>query len=145
MPLQKTPDTGIGRARAGRLAVLYDGACAMCRASAEMLREFDNSNQLDLMDFHDEDLRAHFPDIKLERLMDELHVVDDQGRVRRGARAVNEILRHQNGVRGMLAWLWYLPGFAWLADWQYRRIAQSRYDSEPARPRVPHQTEENRE
>jgi predicted DCC family thiol-disulfide oxidoreductase YuxK len=57
-----------------------------------------------------------------------LHVVNDRGQLWRGARAVNEILRQQRGIRGVLAWLWYLPGFAWLADRQYKRIARSRYD-----------------
>jgi predicted DCC family thiol-disulfide oxidoreductase YuxK len=70
--------------------------------------------------------------------MEELHVVDDAGRVTRGARAVNEVLRHQHGVRGWLAYLWYVPGYAWLADRQYKRIARSRYgvdcDGRPVRP-----------
>ncbi len=117
----------IGRARPGRLAVLYDGACAMCRASAEVVRTYDNSDKIDRLNFHDDDLCAHFPEIKLDALMDELHVIDDRGNVWRGARAVNQILRYQRGVQGMLAWLWYLPGFAWLADRQYKRIASSRY------------------
>ena len=121
----------VGRARPGRLAVLYDGACAMCRASADIVRSYDNSDKIDLLNFHDDELRAHFPDIKLDALMDELHVVDDQGNVWRGARAVNQIMRHQHGIRGVLAWLWYLPGFALIADWQYKRIARSRYDDAP--------------
>jgi len=124
---QPEASAAIGRARPGRLAVLYDGACEMCRASAEIVRTFDNSEKIDLLNFHDDDLRVHFPEIKLDALMDELHVVDDRGNLWRGARAVNQILRYQNGVRGMLAWLWYLPGFPWLADWQYKRIAASRY------------------
>ena len=123
----------VGRARPGRLAILYDGACALCRASADIVRAYDNSNKIDLLDFHDEELRAHFPAIRLDALMDELHVIDDQGNVWRGARAVNQIMRYQHGVRGMLAWLWYLPGFAALADWQYKRIARSRYDDGPRR------------
>jgi predicted DCC family thiol-disulfide oxidoreductase YuxK len=121
----------VGRARPGRLAVLYDGACAMCRASADVVRSYDNSDRIDLLNFHETDLRARFPEIKLDALMDELHVVDDQGAVWRGARAVNQILRYQHGLRGVLAWLWYLPGFALMADWQYRRIARSRYDHGP--------------
>ena len=60
--------------------------------------------------------------------MEELHVVDDRGQVYRGARAINEILRIQPGLRGWLAYAWYLPGYAWLADRQYKRLAASRYD-----------------
>ena len=116
-----------GRARPGRIAVIYDGECSLCRTSAEAVRIFDNSNAIDLIDLHDADARAQFPDLTVQALMEQLHVVDDVGRVTRGARAVNEVLRHQQGVRGWLAYLWYIPGYAWLADRQYQRIARSRY------------------
>jgi len=116
-----------GRAKPGRIAVLYDGSCALCRISAEAVRIFDNSDAIDLLDMHNEDNRAKFPALRMENLMEELHVVDELGRVWRGARAVNEVLRHQHGIRGVLAWLWYVPGFPWLADRQYKRIAGSRY------------------
>jgi predicted DCC family thiol-disulfide oxidoreductase YuxK len=119
-----------GKARPGELAVLYDGACDKCRASVDALRRFDNSGRLELLDFHDEASRTRFPRLSLEALMKELYVVDDQGRVWRGAGAINQILRHQHGLRSVLAWLWYVPGFAWLANRQYRRIAESRYDGQ---------------
>ncbi len=47
--------------------------------------------------------------------------------VYRGARAINEILRRQPGLKGWLAYAWYIPGYAWLAERQYKRIAASRY------------------
>ena len=53
-------------------------------------------------------------------------MIDDRGRVYRGARAVNEILRRQAGLRSLLAYLWYLPGYAWIADRQYKAIAGGR-------------------
>jgi predicted DCC family thiol-disulfide oxidoreductase YuxK len=79
------------------------------------------------LDLNDPDARAKFPDLKLENLLEELHAVDDRGRVYRGARAINEILRMQRGLKGYLAYLWYIPPYAWLADRQYKRIAASRY------------------
>ena len=127
-----------GRARPGRIAVIYDGNCRLCRISAEAVRMFDNSNAIDLIDLHDDDARAQFPALTIQALMEELHVVDDQGCVTRGARAVNEVLRRQHGLRGLLAYLWYIPGYAWLADRQYKRIARSRYgvdcDGRPLKP-----------
>jgi predicted DCC family thiol-disulfide oxidoreductase YuxK len=116
-----------GRARPGRIAVLYDGACELCRIGAEAVRIFDNSAAIDLLDIHAGEARAQFPDLEIDALMEELHVVDDRGRVLKGARAVNEVLRHQHGVRGIFAYLWYVPGYAWLAERQYRRISRSRY------------------
>jgi predicted DCC family thiol-disulfide oxidoreductase YuxK len=117
----------VGRAPAGKLAILYDGACDMCRASVDGIRHFDNSGQIEPLDLQEADARAKFPDLKLESLLEELHAVDDSGRVYRGARAINEILRRQHGLRGYLAYLWYIPGYAWLADRQYKRIAATRY------------------
>jgi predicted DCC family thiol-disulfide oxidoreductase YuxK len=117
----------VGRASSGKLAILYDGACDMCRASVDGIRHFDNSGQIQPLDLQEADARAKFPDLKLESLLEELHAVDDSGRVYRGARAINEILRRQHGLRGYLAYLWYIPGYAWLADRQYKRIAATRY------------------
>ena len=118
---------GVGKASPGKLAILYDGSCEMCRASIDGIRQFDNSGAIEPLDLHHEEVRAQFPELKLEKLLEELHAVDESGRVYRGARAINEILRRQNGLKGYLAYLWYVPGYAWLADRQYKRIAASRY------------------
>jgi predicted DCC family thiol-disulfide oxidoreductase YuxK len=122
------PASNVGKASAGMLAILYDGSCEMCRASLDGIRQFDNSGQIEPLDLNDEQVRSQFPALKLERLLEELHAVDDGGRVYRGARAINEILRRQHGLKGYLAYLWYVPGYAWLADRQYKRIAASRYE-----------------
>ncbi|SRR5579885_295120 len=121
------PHRSAGKASPGKLALLYDGSCAMCTAGVRSALNFDNSGRLEPLDLHDERARARFPDLKLESLLEELHAVDDDGRVYRGARAVNEILRRQRGIRSWLALLWYIPGYAWLADRQYKKIAVSRY------------------
>src|ERR1700691_730841 len=75
-----------GCARPGRIAVIYDGECALCRVGAEAVRVFDNSNAIDLIDLHQADARAQFPDLTIDALMEELHVVDDRGQLWRGAR-----------------------------------------------------------
>jgi predicted DCC family thiol-disulfide oxidoreductase YuxK len=122
------PERTSGRARAGKLAILYDGDCEMCRASLDGIRSFDASGKIEPLNLQNPDARAMFPELELKDLMEELHAVDDQGRVFRGARAINEILRLQPGLRGLLAYAWYIPGYAWLADRQYKRIAASRYE-----------------
>jgi predicted DCC family thiol-disulfide oxidoreductase YuxK len=119
--------TGDGKAAPGKLAILYDGSCAMCRASLDGIMQFDNSGAIEPLDLHREAVRAQFPELTQEKLLEELHAVDESGRVYRGARAINEILRRQRGLRGYLAYLWYVPPYAWLAERQYKRIAASRY------------------
>jgi predicted DCC family thiol-disulfide oxidoreductase YuxK len=130
-----------GRAAPGRLAVLYDADCMLCREMLQAVRQFDNSGEIDALDLHDESVRASFPGLEREQLMRELHAVDDRGRIFRGARAVNEILRRQSGFAGLFAYLWYVPGYAWLAEWQYRRIAAARNRLEPKRQAQPSGTD----
>ncbi len=116
-----------GKATPGMLAILFDGGCEMCRTSMQAIDRFDSSGKLEPIDLHDPQARAKFPALEMKDLLEELHAVDDQGAVFRGARAINEILRRQPGIKGWLAYAWYIPGYAWLADWQYKRIAASRY------------------
>ena len=117
-------ETSSAKAAPGKLAILFDGSCAMCTNGAVV---FDNSGTIEALDLNDPEARAKFPDLKFENLVEELHAVDDRGRVYRGARAINEILRRQRGLKGWLAYLWYLPPYAWLSDRQYKRIAATRY------------------
>jgi predicted DCC family thiol-disulfide oxidoreductase YuxK len=117
----------VGKASPGKLALLYDGSCEMCITGVRRACNFDNSGQLEPLDLFDQAARTRFPNLDLKDLVEELHAVDDAGNIFRGARAVNEILRRQNGIRSWLAYLWYIPGYAWLADRQYKRIAASRY------------------
>ena len=116
-----------GKATRGMLAILYDGGCEMCRTSMQAIEKFDSSGRIEPVDLHDPEARAKFPALVIKDLLEELHAVDDQGTVYRGARAINEILRRQPGIKGWLAYAWYIPGYAWLAERQYKRIAASRY------------------
>jgi predicted DCC family thiol-disulfide oxidoreductase YuxK len=129
---KKKPDVIDTRAEPGTLAILYDGSCDMCRASVQGIHNFDNSGRIEAFDLNDPEARRKFPELELADLLEELHAVDEYGRVFRGARAINEILRMQSGLKGWLAYLWYVPGYAWFADRQYKRIAATRYqrDSE---------------
>ena len=126
-PGSSSPTALRNKATRGSLAILYDGGCEMCRTSVAAIERFDSSGKIELLDLHDPEIRANFPSFEMKDLLEELHAVDDQGTVYRGARAINEILRRQPGIKGWLAYAWYIPGYAWLADRQYKRIAASRY------------------
>jgi len=121
------PQRIAAQASPAKLAVLYDGGCEMCRNVAAGILRYDNTEALELLDVNEPEARAQFPGLRLDDLLYELHVIDDRGRVYRGARAVNEILRRQSGLRSLLAYLWYVPGYAWVADRQYKAIAGRRY------------------
>src|SRR5271166_3221815 len=111
-----------GKATRGMLAILFDGGCEMCRTSMQAIERFDTSGKIEPIDLHNPAARAKFPSLEMKDLLEELHAVDEQGNVYHGARAINEILRLQPGIRGWLAYAWYIPGYAWLADRQYKRI-----------------------
>src|ERR1700674_4621529 len=91
-----------GTASPGKLALLIDGACQMCRTGAEAIRHYDDSAAMEIFDLQNPAHRDRFPQFKMEDLLEELHAVDDHGRVYRGARAINEVLRRQ---RGPMRWL----------------------------------------
>ncbi len=137
-PDNAVDETAAGKARTGMLAILYDGGCDMCRASVQAIENFDKSGRLEPIDLHDPGSHAKFPGLEMKDLLEELHAVDDRGQVYRGARAINEILRLQPGIRGWLAYAWYIPGYAWLADRQYRRIAATRYQRDAQGRLNPH-------
>jgi len=121
-----------GKATRGMLAILFDGGCEMCRTSMQAIERFDTSGKIEPIDLHNPAARAKFPSLEMKDLLEELHAVDEQGNVYHGARAINEILRLQPGIRGWLAYAWYIPGYAWLAERQYKRIAASRYERDGA-------------
>jgi predicted DCC family thiol-disulfide oxidoreductase YuxK len=100
----------------------------MCRESAAAIRHLDSRGAIEVFDLQNPAHRARFPQLRLDELLEALHAVDDRGNVYRGARAINEIMRRQGGIRRLLAYLWYLPGYPQLAEWQYRRLAATRYD-----------------
>src|SRR5437899_9410199 len=97
------PQRIAAHASPAKLAVLYDGGCVMCRNVAAGVLRYDNTDALELLEAKEAAARAQFPELKLDDLLYELHVIDDRGRVYRGARAVNEILRRQAGLRSLVA------------------------------------------
>jgi len=137
MQQASSPAASNGKASRGMLAILYDGGCEMCRTSMQAIERFDSSGKIEPIDLHNPAARAKFPSLEMTDLLEELHAVDDQGNVYRGARAINEILRRQPGIKGWLAYAWYIPGYAWLAEWQYKRIAASRYQRDASGRRLP--------
>lgn len=120
-----------GRAQAGKLALIFDGACPRCRASMKGLRAFAPSDRIEVIDLQDPDVERRFPDFRPEDLLREIHAVDDMGREWRGADAIREALSRQSGLARAVSWLWRIPGFERLADYQYRRIAAARRRDDP--------------
>ncbi len=108
------------------LAVLYDGACSLCRASAAHLLRFDRRGRIELLDLHDPAAQRRFPQVDLEVALRWMQAVDSRGRVWSGADAWARIGLLLPGWN-LVAWLLLAPGLRWLAASVYSWIARNRH------------------
>ncbi len=108
------------------LTVLYDGSCALCRASVARLQRMDRSGRIELLDLHDPQASARFPQVDREEAMRLMQAVDGAGRVFSGVDAWARIGLSLPGWK-LLAWLLLVPGIHFLAGAVYSWVARNRY------------------
>ena len=110
----------------GTAVLIYDGECAMCRASALWLMRLALSGgALEILPCRSGPRRARFPRISDEACMTAMQLVLPDGRVLTGADAVPELLRRIRGL-GWLATVFALPGARPLARRFYAWVARNR-------------------
>lgn len=108
------------------LTVLFDGRCALCRASAARVRRLDSRGRIELLDLDDPSVIVRFPLLDREQAMKWMLAVDPEGRSYQGAEAwarIGSLLPGWN----LLAWILLVPGIRWLAGKFYAWIARNRY------------------
>ena len=106
--------------------LIYDGECAMCRASALwIMRRAMDSGALEILPCRSSPHRARFPHVSDEQCMTAMQLVLPDGRVLAGADAVPELVRRIRGL-GWLATLFALPGARPLARRFYAWLARNR-------------------
>jgi predicted DCC family thiol-disulfide oxidoreductase YuxK len=106
--------------------LIYDGECAMCRASALWLMRLAMSRgELEILPCRSAPRRARFPGISDEACMTAMQLVLPDGRALAGADAVPELLRRIRGL-GWVATVFALPGARWAARRVYAWIAKNR-------------------
>ncbi|WP_438444295.1 thiol-disulfide oxidoreductase DCC family protein [Gorillibacterium sp. sgz5001074] len=108
------------------LLLLYDGECNLCLATVEKLRRIRTTAQLHMQPLQTADPAQLPPGTSPEELLAELHLIDGQGRVYRGAASVVRILQTVPAL-AWLAPLYRVPGLRSLTDAVYRLIARHRY------------------
>jgi len=105
-----------------RPLVVWDGDCGFCRRSVEHLR----ARAGERIAFEPyQAAHPRFPDIPREAFAASVHLVEPDGRVSRGAEAVYRALGI-SGSRSLLRAYRFVPGFASLSEWGYRRVAAHR-------------------
>ena len=106
--------------------LIYDGECAMCRASALwIMRRALDAGTLEILPCRSAPRRQRFPQVTDEQCMTAMQLVLPDGRVLAGADAVPELLRRVPRWRWIAA-LFALPGMRRLARVVYAWIARNR-------------------
>ena len=125
--------------------LIYDGECAMCRASALwIMRRALDAGTLEILPCRSAPRRARFPQVTDEQCMTAMQLVLPDGRVLAGADAMPELLRRvprwrrvamlfamPELLRRIPRWRWIaalfaLPGLRPLARVVYAWIARNR-------------------
>lgn len=106
------------------LQVIYDGHCAICRASMSKIEKTFGERVLPV-DFRIVPAGEIHPDLSEERCKAQMHVIE-QGNVYGGAEAMVRILRMHRGLK-LVVWLYDLPPLGWLAEGAYRLVARNRF------------------
>lgn len=106
--------------------LIYDGECAMCRASALwVMRLALSRGALEILPCRSEPRRTRFPQVSDAACLEAMQLVLPDGRVLAGADAVPELLRRIRGL-GWLATLFALPGARPVARRFYAWVARNR-------------------
>src|SRR5260370_37415108 len=96
------------------VAVLFDGSCNLCRASAARVRRLDRANRLEFLDVNDPAALERFPQVNREEALVWMQVVDLNGKVSSGSDAWARIGGRLPGWK-LVAWSLLVPGIRWLA------------------------------
>lgn len=106
-------------------ALLYDGACSLCRRSVAWVQARDPDRVLELLPFQDPSVATRFPTVPRAQCLRAAQFVSDEGRVFAGAAAVREVLALLPSTRRLAALL-RVPPFFWLARGVYWMVARLR-------------------
>jgi predicted DCC family thiol-disulfide oxidoreductase YuxK len=108
------------------LTILFDGHCALCRASAARVRRFDSRRRIELLDLHQPSVSQRYPKIDRDEAMRWMLAIDALGRVHSGADAWARVGLLLPGWK-FVAWILLVPGIHWFAARIYAWIARNRY------------------
>ncbi len=107
------------------LTALYDGNCVICQSTCASLQALDWFGRIEFVDLHD-GVASRYPELPLEQLMGEIHVLDERGRLYPGFGGTRRMLREL--PLGIPLWLLLgIPGMDIIGQRVYRFVARRRY------------------
>lgn len=112
--------------------VLYDGSCAFCCKSVELLRKLDWLGKLEFVDVRDETQPIlKDPLVVGAPLLEQMHVLPASGRRLYGGYRAIRCLAWRLPLAWPVVLFLYLPGMTWLGQKVYLWIARHRFELVP--------------
>lgn len=106
--------------------VIYDGHCKFCTGQVQNLARWDTKGRLAFLSLHDPEVAKRFPDLTYDQLIEEMYVVDRQGRRHAGAAAFKYLTTRLPRLYPVAPFM-HLPFTMPLWRWGYRQVAKHRY------------------
>lgn len=108
------------------LTVIYDGYCGLCNQTVKVLGALDWLGRLVYLDATKlEQVRTTFPALPTDRLLEEIHIVNNTGRYWTGYEGARRVAWALPSL-WLLAPAMYVPGVTWLGRRIYRYVAANR-------------------
>jgi predicted DCC family thiol-disulfide oxidoreductase YuxK len=112
--------------RPGADVVIFDGDCRICTGQIRLLARLDRGQRLSFISLHDPLVAERYPDLSHDDLMQQMYVVDGEGRRHGGVEAVRYLARRLP-LLWWLAPLLHIPGSLPVWRFGYRSFARFRY------------------
>lgn len=106
--------------------LIYDDSCRLCSTEKKILKRWDQQRRLRFLPFQDPEAYSLVQDLPKTGCLDAMRVIDEEGRVSIGIDAIRAILYILPGGF-IMAILFGLPGFRFIAENIYCWIARNRY------------------
>jgi predicted DCC family thiol-disulfide oxidoreductase YuxK len=106
--------------------VIFDGDCQFCQKQVARLARWDGRGRLAFVSLHDPLASQYCPDWTHEQLLEQMVVVDQQGRQHAGAAAIRYLSLRLPRL-WPLAPLLHIPYCLPVWQWLYRQVAIRRY------------------
>jgi predicted DCC family thiol-disulfide oxidoreductase YuxK len=103
--------------------VLWDGDCGFCSRAIAWLQRNDRQQCFQFVKYQEAPSPPMTPEL-FRACSEAIHVIDEQGSIRRGGRATLFILEQEGW--GPVARFLSLPPFLWLVEMAYRLVAANR-------------------
>jgi len=101
--------------------LIYDGDCPLCQRARKWIEAHVPQDTLETLPCQDPDRPARAPMVSLEDCMSAMQLILPDGRLYSADKAFPPLLGMTRYGR-YAAWLFYVPGIAWL----YRQVARNR-------------------